>query len=215
MSAIDPPALTYSRHGNVNLPGAVWTSLPAEAHTEVSPSLWAIEWITDSLSTEPCGSAASPPPPLHHLPRVSRLQRCERCRRPVVCLVLFSLSCLCKAGRAHVCVCVQRGRAKGAANLLPHSGTFLKVEAKRLATPGFTDLNPTTRLGLTLTAAEHASASTWKERRDRKKKNDTHAAAIEYFGSRLFHRIFHRLIELSDKTYVCIIKARSVAERGH
>lgn len=30
----------------------------AESLTEVSPSLWVIGWITDSLSTEPCNSAA-------------------------------------------------------------------------------------------------------------------------------------------------------------
>lgn len=108
-SAVDPPALAYSRHGNVNLPGAVCTSLPAEARTEVSPSLWAIEWITDSLSTEPCGSAGTTPPPLHHLPRVSWLQRCERCRRPVwvvVCLVLFCCVALVQS-RACARVCAK------------------------------------------------------------------------------------------------------------
>lgn len=108
-SAVDPPALAYSRHGNVNLPGAVCTSLLAEARTEVSPSLWAIEWITDSLSTEPCGSAGTTLPPLHHLPRVSWLQRCERCRRPVwvvVCLVLFCCVALVQS-RACARVCAK------------------------------------------------------------------------------------------------------------
>lgn len=39
------------------------------------------------------------------------------------------------------------------------------------------------------------------------------AAASEHFGNRLFYRILQRFIESSDKTYVCVTKARSATVR--
>lgn len=147
-SGVDPPALGWRlsaclfRHGNVNL-RVLFGCLLWLRHIRVSPGLWAIEWITDSLSTELCGYRA--PLVFTAFPLCQLQRQAPRCESVGPCGFCCVRECLCAAERR-----VQSGCTKGMADLVfPLWHFSKKVEAKWLATQ-FTDLNFTTRQGITL-----------------------------------------------------------------
>lgn len=114
-SCVDPPALGWRlsaclfRHGNVNL-RVLFGCLLGLRHIRVSPGLWAIEWITDSLSTELCGYRA---PLVYTAFPLCQLQRqAPRCESVGLCGFCCVRECLCAAECG-----VQSGCTKGMADL--------------------------------------------------------------------------------------------------
>lgn len=145
---------------------------------------------------------------------------------------------LCACVRARVCVCRMSILSHKWLSVVSSRATHMHARACTHTHThnyeSFIEIDSVVRFSLAVSSVSHSSkhatrpnrsTSCWTNTvslplvkaesnatREVKRCPTTRAAANEYFGNRLLDPIFHRFIESSDKTCVCLIRGHSAAE---